>query len=63
MPLPTLSREDIELIKLDLKETMRAAEQLNINITSLVRQKILLLAEEDQELYWNIFLYMRDNNG
>jgi hypothetical protein len=59
--MPMISRKKIDNIKIDLKETIQYAEDLNINVISLVRQKILLHPKEEQDLYWEIFLYLLEN--
>jgi hypothetical protein len=57
------SREDVEFIKEDLRATMKASKDLNINTASMVKQMILLKPKEWQSLYWEIFLYLSERES
>ena len=63
MPLPTLSREDIEEIKRDVYDTIQFSRSININASSILEARIQSLSNEEKELHREIFLYLLEQES
>lgn len=60
--IPTRSREEIEEIKNDIRETIKFTQEVNMDTESFIKQKIRFLPDDLKQLYQEIYQYIGEGN-